>query len=151
MKTVPERLEDLGNLYRERNKLYGDNYKHFGKILMGIFPNGIELRTEEQFNRFALFLQVVHKVSRYGKAMPDEGHEDSLDDMAVYSQMLQEWDALTKKQDQVKPLAFTDFVEDLDNLALEIKDVDYPKDSVANLIAHLEILVNKAKANFAPF
>lgn len=90
--TVPERLAKLGDLYRERNKLYGDNYKRFGQTLVSFFPNGITLKTADEFNRFALFLNVMHKVTRYARAMPSGGHEDSADDMAVYAQMMQEMD-----------------------------------------------------------
>jgi len=88
---VPERLAALGQLFEERNKLYGDNYKNFGKVMIGLFPKGVNLATEEEFNRFCLFVQIVHKVSRYAQAMRD-GHADSLDDLSVYAQMLQEYD-----------------------------------------------------------
>lgn len=92
VKTVPKRLSDLGNLYAERNKLYGDNYKRFGETLMSHFPDGIELKNSDDFNRFALFCQVMHKLSRYARAMPSSGHSDSLNDLSVYAQMLGEWD-----------------------------------------------------------
>lgn len=92
VKSVPDALRDLGNLYAERNKLYGSNYKFFGNILHGIFPDGITLNGPEEFNRFALFLQLVHKISRYARSMPKNGHEDSLDDTSVYAQLLQEYD-----------------------------------------------------------
>ena len=98
VKSVPQALTDLGQLYEERNKLYGDNYKNFGFTLAGIFPQGITLNTPEQFNRFALFLNIIHKATRYGRAMPDGGHADSLDDLAVYAQMAREYDALVKDQ-----------------------------------------------------
>jgi hypothetical protein len=51
----------------------------------------VVLKGAEEFNRFALLLQIIHKVSRYARAM-DAGHVDSLDDIAVYAQMLQEYD-----------------------------------------------------------
>lgn len=92
VKKVPDRLAALGMLYLERNKLYKDNYKHFGKVLAGLFPAGISLKTEEEFNRFALFLQIIHKTTRYSNALLDGGHVDSLDDISVYAQMLQEVD-----------------------------------------------------------
>ena len=91
-KSVPDRLKGLGKIYQERNALYGSNYKNFGKILMGMFPLGIELKDEEQFNRFALFLQLVHKISRYARNIQSGGHQDSLDDLAVYAQMMAEYD-----------------------------------------------------------
>lgn len=97
VKKVPEALAALGKLFEERNALYKDNYKNFGRTLMGLFPNGITLTTEEQFNRFALFLQLVHKNSRYAHSIATGGHADSLDDISVYSQMLQEYDADCKE------------------------------------------------------
>ena len=95
-KSVPDRLKDLGDLYRERNALYGDNYLHFGKIMAGLFPHGLILQGEEQFNRFCLFMQCVHKMSRYARGQMKEGHPDSLDDNAVYSQLLSHFDDLCK-------------------------------------------------------
>lgn len=91
-KSVPQALADLGKLFEERNALYKDNYKNFGKTLMGLFPNGITLKTAEEFNRFALFLQIVHKQSRYAQNVTSGGHADSLDDISVYAQMLREYD-----------------------------------------------------------
>lgn len=97
VKKVPQALADLGKLFEERNALYKDNYKNFGKTLVGLFPNGLTLRTAEQFNRFALFLQIVHKQSRYAQSILSGGHPDSLDDTSVYAQMLQEYDADCKE------------------------------------------------------
>lgn len=87
-----DRLIKLADLYKQRNALYGDNYKRFGKILFQMFPNGLTLKLEEDFNRIALFVQIVHKVTRYAQQLEEGGHEDSLDDMAVYAQMLAEYD-----------------------------------------------------------
>jgi hypothetical protein len=89
-KTVPQRLSDLGHLFEERNKLYGSNYKNFGKVLTGMFPNGIVLQTEQEFNRFAIFVQIMHKTTRLAQSMPGAPHEDSCDDLSVYTQMLVE-------------------------------------------------------------
>jgi hypothetical protein len=93
-KSVPQALNDLGALYEERNALYKDNYKNFGKTLVGLLPDGITLKTEEEFNRFAIFMQMVHKQSRYAHSILSGGHPDSLDDISVYSQMLREYDGL---------------------------------------------------------
>lgn len=95
-KSVPQALTALGSLYNERNNFYKDNYIHFGKTLLGMFPRGITLTTADEFNRFALFVQIMHKQSRYAQAMLSGGHPDSLDDVAVYAQMLQEFDGLTR-------------------------------------------------------
>lgn len=90
--SVPDRLQALGDLYRERNKLYGSNYKHFGHILVGMYPEGVTLKTAEEFNRFALLLQLMHKLTRYARSVNNGGHLDSLDDLAVYAQMMAEYD-----------------------------------------------------------
>lgn len=99
-KTVPDMLGALGKLYRQRNKLYKDNYKNFGLTLVGLFPRGITLRTAEEFNRFALFLQLQHKQSRYANSILTGGHADSLDDITVYAQMTQEFDHAQRKKNK---------------------------------------------------
>lgn len=89
--TVPERLANLGAIYGERSKVYGDNYKHFGKVMKGIFPRGAKFETEEDWARLGVFVQAVAKMTRYGQSFTN-GHPDSLDDASVYCQMLQELD-----------------------------------------------------------
>lgn len=79
------------DLFEERNKVYGDNFLHFGKVMKGIFPRGLVLETEADFNRIGLFVQVISKATRYGQSFA-KGHEDSLDDAAVYAIMLNEVD-----------------------------------------------------------
>jgi hypothetical protein len=97
MKTVQERLTALGELYEKRNKLYGNNYMEFGAILSAMFPFGLELETEEEFNRFSIFVQAFAKFTRYAKAIKSGGHADSLDDISVYCQMMREYDELAEK------------------------------------------------------
>lgn len=85
-------LTQLASLFEERNKKYKDNYKRFGHILIQMFPEGLALKTPEEFNRFALFLQVLHKQTRYAHSILEGGHPDSLDDTAVYAMLTQEFD-----------------------------------------------------------
>jgi hypothetical protein len=94
--TVPDRLNQLGKIFKKRGEVYDDNYHHFGTVLSGLFPNGLHLQTEEEHNRYALFLQLVHKLSRYANTIKTGGHQDSLDDICVYSQMLAEFDELAE-------------------------------------------------------
>jgi len=93
---VPEALEKIASIYRDRNGTYGDNYLHAGEVLLGLFPHGLELKTADQFNRFHLVVHLASKLSRYCMTMElrGEGHADSLDDLSVYAQMLREFDAL---------------------------------------------------------
>lgn len=91
-KPVGQALADLGKIFTDRNALYSDNYKHFGEVMIGLFPNGITLKTIDDYNRFALFMQAQIKMTRYAMLFAKGGHIDSLDDAAVYAQMLQEID-----------------------------------------------------------
>ena len=97
-KYVPEQLRAAAKIYEERNKIYGDNYKRFGPIMALLFPNGLDLKADEDFNRFGIFVQIVAKVTRYAENFKKGGHEDSLDDAAVYSMMLKELDKELKEE-----------------------------------------------------
>lgn len=91
-KSVAARLRALGKLRESRAALYGDDYKHFGKIVKALFPGGVRLKTAEEINRFGLLLRIVSKTSRYARSFERGGHEDSLDDISVYAQLLAEYD-----------------------------------------------------------
>lgn len=95
--SVPDRLKLLGELFLKRNKTYGAAYKFFGKTLLGMFPDGLSLKTEEDFNRFALFVLLTGKLTRYARVFSEGGHPDSLDDTSVYAQMLSEYDEEVKR------------------------------------------------------
>jgi len=95
---VAKELEKKARLFEERNALYGDNYIRFGTIMKALFPKGLVLKTEQDFNRFGIFVQVVAKVTRYGENFARGGHDDSLDDNAVYSMMLKQLDHLLDKK-----------------------------------------------------
>lgn len=98
-KRPDEMLKDLAAIFAERNPIYGDNFIHFGKIMTGLFPDGLALKTEDDFIRIGMFVQIVSKVSRYAPNLVGGGHADSLDDIAVYAQMLQYYDNM-KRSDQ---------------------------------------------------
>jgi hypothetical protein len=102
VKSVPDMLKDLSKIHAERSSIYGDDFMHIGEVLLGMFPNGLHLQTSEDFNRFALFLYQVTKLARYAQNMAkfSTGHPDSLDDIAVYSQLLQYFDTSTAEADQ---------------------------------------------------
>lgn len=87
-KTVPELLEEMAATYRERNKVYGDNYKNIGRVLAGLFPGEVTIETEDDWNRLALIIIMAGKLGRY-TANP-QGHKDSAHDLAVYAAMLEE-------------------------------------------------------------
>lgn len=92
-KRIVAAIHSKADIFEQRNKIYGDNFLHFGKVMTGMFPRGLLLMTEADFNRFCILVQVASKMTRYGQAFL-RGHRDSLDDTAVYAQMLAEYDHL---------------------------------------------------------
>lgn len=96
--TVPEMLREAAATYEARNALYGDNYKTFGRIMTALLPDGVSLASAADHSRFALFVQVVAKLSRYAANYDRGGHDDSLLDLSVYAQMLRELDKMPRGQ-----------------------------------------------------
>lgn len=92
MNTVPDMLRVAAKIYEDRNKMYGDNYKRFGPALSGLM-NGAALTTPDDFNRFGILVQIFSKISRYCNMFEKGGHDDTLDDIAVYAMMLKEIDS----------------------------------------------------------
>ena len=89
-KTVPDFMREAADIYEERSKLYGDNYKRFGPIMMLLFPDGLRLEHPNDFTKFGLFVQIVSKVTRIAENFKSGCHPDSMDDTAVYTMMLRE-------------------------------------------------------------
>jgi len=93
MKSVPELLRDAAEIHEQRNKVYGTNYKKFGGVMVSLLPNGIDLKTKDDFNRFGALVAIISKIGRYVQNFSAGGHPDSLDDISVYAMMLRELDA----------------------------------------------------------
>lgn len=90
--TVAKGLEAAAKTYEDRNKVYGDTYKMHGDVVTALFPNGVNLQGVEDHNRFGVLTMMVGKLTRYAQNFENGGHEDSLHDLSVYSQMLKELD-----------------------------------------------------------
>lgn len=88
------RLEKAAQLFRDRNTTYKDSYKNVGLLLKALFPDGITLDSEEDFNRFAVVVMIAGKLDRYFSNYEEGGHQDSLADLSVYAAMLAELDDL---------------------------------------------------------
>lgn len=86
-KTAAEILADMADTYRQRNAVYGDNYKRVGAVMEAMFPNGVMLKTAEDFNVWHLFELAVVKMTRF--ANTGLTHQDSIHDMAVYAAMVE--------------------------------------------------------------
>lgn len=86
-------LKDAGKTFEDRHKVYGDNYKKVGAVMAALFPEGLMLRTEDDHNRFHIFMLQVVKMTRYVENWDNGGHEDSMLDLAVYAAMQNSIDA----------------------------------------------------------
>lgn len=85
--TPPAILEEMAKTYRERNAVYGDNWRTVGEVMMKLFPKGIELRSAGDFNRWHLLELIVVKLTRFANSSLT--HIDSIHDTAVYAAMLE--------------------------------------------------------------
>lgn len=85
-KSPADILADMANTYRERNAIYGDNYKMVGPIMEILFPDGVDHNTlgADQFHLFEL---VIVKLTRF--AISGLTHQDSIHDSAVYCAMIE--------------------------------------------------------------
>lgn len=101
--SVADQLRNLGRLHESRNEEYGDAYKKHGAVMLALFPEGVNLRTEADQARFNAFSNIVGKINRYAGAFARGGHVDSLDDISVYAQMLQELDREARSGFAAKP------------------------------------------------
>lgn len=87
---VPRTLRKAAKTFEQRNAVYGDSYKSFGKVMMALFPNGLELDTVDEWNRAGVLFMMVSKLMRYAVQFEHGGHQDSAHDLCVYSAMLEE-------------------------------------------------------------
>jgi hypothetical protein len=94
---VPGWLNDAAAIYKQRNLIYGDSYKKFGKVMFVLFPDGVSAKGEDDLNRLGVLNMIVSKLMRYANNFSMGGHDDSLDDIAVYAMMLKELDQLCRK------------------------------------------------------
>lgn len=89
MNSVPEILTQAAQTYEERSRVYGNNYRQFGHAMAAMFPNGLTVKSPEEWNRLGIFIQVMSKVTRYANSF-EAGHIDSAHDACVYAAMLEE-------------------------------------------------------------
>ena len=87
-----DKLHEAVDTFCERNKIYKDGWVSHGGAMAALFPNGIQLKTPEDFSRFILFEMCVSKLNRYAQNFSDGGHPDSVHDNGVYSFILEIYD-----------------------------------------------------------
>ena len=94
-KNAADILADMAQTFRERNKVYGDNYKRVGDVMVALFPEGVTLHSQEDFNTWHLFELMIVKLTRFANS--NLTHVDSIHDCAVYAAMVQ---SLIEKEKQ---------------------------------------------------
>lgn len=87
-------LEEAWDQFESKNATHGETWKDFGKVMMAIGLRVHPESDEDDWNRLGVFVQIVHKVLRYGKTFHHGGCKNSSSDLVTYAAML---DALTKE------------------------------------------------------
>jgi len=80
-------LAEMADTFRERNKIYGDNYKTVGNVMLALFPDGMSHKTDHDYNIWHLMELAVVKLTRLANSKMT--HKDSVHDAAVYLAMLE--------------------------------------------------------------
>ncbi len=93
---VPALLEDMIATFKERNTTYRDNYLIVGKMLAALYPDGITLKTPDDFIRYHFVDWLIGKLSRW--ANTGMAHDDSIKDAAVYAAMLAAWGRINNER-----------------------------------------------------
>lgn len=74
----------------ERTDVYGSTYDKVGNIMKSFFPNGVILKTEDDFRRYSSFVYIIGKLNRYSECLTKGGNKDSAIDLINYAAMLSE-------------------------------------------------------------
>lgn len=86
---MPEdEIENALCAMRKRDADYDRAYLKAGEILQAFFPNGIALKSSEDFLRYQIFSFCVAKMNRYSQNMKNGGHKDSSVDLINYAAIL---------------------------------------------------------------
>lgn len=92
MKTADQILDEGAATFRERNAIYGDNFRLVGPIMETLFPGGAHLETAEDHTRYHILVLQIVKITRYAQNWRKGGHHDSMVDLSVYAAMLAQID-----------------------------------------------------------
>lgn len=80
-------MSSMAETFRERGKVYKDNYLRMGGVMTALFPEGIVLKTEQEFIKWHLLDWTIGKLTRF--ATTGMTHIESIHDAAVYLAMLE--------------------------------------------------------------
>jgi|TARA_R100000808_G_C2155393_1_gene167753 hypothetical protein len=85
---LEKKIEEALKTAKQRGEQYGHSYLVQGEIMKILFPNGIDLKTPEDFNRYGALNLIVTKLIRYCNKW-DKPHQDSIHDLGVYAFILE--------------------------------------------------------------
>lgn len=95
-------LKTMATTFVAKNKQYADNWEKVAKVFVALFPDGITLKTEEDFARFHFLDWTVGKFTRFvNTGLTDT---ESVHDGAVYMAMLEALIKLQKENDDVRKI-----------------------------------------------
>ena len=86
---IPDRLTALAADFKKRD---ANGHKHYGEVMMGLFPDGVTLGSAKDFNHMYLFANMLSKLSDYAARLKKGGAGGSLDSLSIYAQMAAELD-----------------------------------------------------------
>lgn len=92
-------LDVVGDTLRDRDAVYKGSDDLYARVMAAMFPGGVELKTGHDHHRFHLFVLMMVKVTRYARNW-NEGHTDSLTDLAAYAAMLSAVDQFPPESDE---------------------------------------------------
>lgn len=81
-------LSEGAEVFKRGGGAYKDAYLVYGDVMAALFPEGLNVRTVEDWQRLGVFNQIMTKVTRYAMTLESGGHADSALDISVYGAML---------------------------------------------------------------
>lgn len=87
MSNAADILDQMAATYRERNAVYGSNFKMVAPLVRTLFPDGVpaELVASDKWHLFELILVKLSRLAISGVT-----HVDSIHDMGVYCAMVEQ-------------------------------------------------------------
>lgn len=84
--TAADVLAEMAETFRERNKVYGSNFRMVAPLVKILWPDGVPRHVIED-DSWHLFELILVKLSRF--AISNLSHQDSIHDTAVYAAMIE--------------------------------------------------------------
>lgn len=83
---IDNTLAEMATTFSNRNAVYKNNHVMVGRVMAAFFPDGVTLKTPEDFEKWSFFEAKIIKLTRF--VASDLTHEDSILDDGVISAMM---------------------------------------------------------------